>query len=67
MHPKADPWTVPAAAEHLGVSARTVWRWIKAGKVRSLVTTRPAVVHVRVVLVPDGEVRRVKAERGGKQ
>lgn len=63
---KTENWTVPAAAAHLGVSERTVWRWIRGGKLKAVEDRREVVTRqlVKVILVPDVEVRRAKEERG---
>jgi len=29
-------WSVPALAEHLGVSRVTVWRWYKTGRIKGV-------------------------------
>lgn len=38
MIPENDFISVPKAAEKVGVDRRTMWRWVKSGKIRSFVT-----------------------------
>lgn len=50
-----SPWSVPDAALFWGISARTAWRLIDSGKVKSIrIAGR--------VLIPDSEVQRVAKE-----
>lgn len=52
-HRPGQPWSLPEAARHLGVSVRTLTRLEKRGKLRLIREIG------RRVMVPDAEVQRL--------
>jgi excisionase family DNA binding protein len=57
----ASTLTVPGAAEVLGVSERTVWRYLRSGNLTGETVGPPG---ERRTLIPSAEVARIAAERG---
>lgn len=57
-----DAYEVKEAARLLGIGSATVWRWIKKGK---LIPIRIEGLKNDRVLIPRGEIERLKKEREG--
>lgn len=50
--PAGKPWTLPDAADYLGIGVRTIYTWQKENRFRTIRLGR-------LVKIPDDEVRRL--------
>jgi excisionase family DNA binding protein len=62
MNPSRDTLTVARAAEALGVSERTVWRYLKSGRLPGETVGEPGAQRT---LIPAAAVEALRAGRSG--